>query len=173
MITHFLQRYRASFRSIPGFFSFDAALLFIAYNQLIRERGISGNVLEIGVHHGLSTILIASLRGASKKCVAIDLFDQLQEQNTSGSGSGNQPTFLKNMANFHGDLGFLRVLAKASADVSTEEVGRNFSFCHVDGGHSADETYHDLNFCLEILMAGGLLAVDDYFNPAPVSQKGP
>jgi hypothetical protein len=46
------------------------------------------------------------------------------------------------------------------------DLGTEFSFCHVDGGHSARETYHDLDLCHRILVPGGLLAVDDYFNPA-------
>src|SRR5262249_12655557 len=41
-----------------------------------------------------------------------------------------------------------------------------FSFCHIDGGHSAHETYKDIELCYHILLPGGLLALDDYFNPS-------
>jgi len=58
MKSGFLQSYLDGFASIHVFFTFDAALTFIAYNQLIRSEGISGDVLEIGVHHGLSTIAV-------------------------------------------------------------------------------------------------------------------
>ena len=46
------------------------------------------------------------------------------------------------------------------------DLGRGFSFCHVDGGHTARETYDDLDLCSRILLPGGVLALDDYFNPA-------
>ena len=58
----FLQEYVKAFGTIPGWFKFDAALVFMAYNQLIDRLGISGHTLEIGVHHGLSAIAIAALR---------------------------------------------------------------------------------------------------------------
>jgi hypothetical protein len=40
-----------------------------------------------------------------------------------------------------------------------------FSFCHVDGGHSRAETLHDLELSTSLLVPGGLVALDDYFNP--------
>ena len=44
--------------------------------------------------------------------------------------------------------------------------GRRFWFCHIDGGHTSRETYNDLELCSRALQPGGLLALDDYFNPA-------
>src|SRR5262249_33243754 len=44
-------------------------------------------------------------------------------------------------------------------------LGQGFSFCHVDGGHSARETYNDLDLCCQVLLPAGVLALDDYFNP--------
>ena len=80
----FLQSYLDAFASIQGFFSFDAALMFMAYNQL---AGISGDALEIGVHHGLSAIATASLVQPGRRFVAVDLFE-MQDQNHSRSGAG-------------------------------------------------------------------------------------
>ncbi|MGP0072896.1 MAG: hypothetical protein ACLPWF_13305 [Bryobacteraceae bacterium] len=58
----FLQKYLQAFQRIEGWFSYDAALMFMAYNQLLASRGIAANVLEIGAHHGLSSIAVATLR---------------------------------------------------------------------------------------------------------------
>lgn len=162
----FLQSYLAAFNSIQGYFTSDAALLFMAYNQLIKSENISGDVLEIGVHHGLSAIALAALRGERKQFVAVDLFDEMQDQNVSKSGAGSRQAFLRNMKKFYDDIGFVRVIASASTRLRACDLGNGFSFCHVDGGHSPEETYHDLELCAEILMPGGLLALDDYFNPA-------
>jgi hypothetical protein len=166
MELHFLQRYRAAFWTIPGFFSFDAALLFMACNQLIKASGVAGDVLEIGVHHGLSAIALAALRGPSRRLVVIDLFEHLQAQNVSASGAGSEEAFLVNIRNFYDDVGFLQTIVGASAAVRPNDLGQSFSFCHVDGGHSSAETYQDLHLCAQILLPGGLLAVDDYFNAA-------
>src|SRR5690349_20727992 len=109
MKNNFLNRYLANFDSIQGFFTFDAALLLMAYNQLINANGVSGDVLEIGVHHGLSAITIASLADRAGRFIAVDLFDNQQEYNLSASGLGNQDEFLRNLRAFFDDLSFLQV----------------------------------------------------------------
>jgi hypothetical protein len=166
MPASFLESYRDVFGSIEGWFSPDAALMFMAYHELVAAHGVSGDVLEIGVHHGLSTIAIAAMRREGAGLVAVDLFDQLQDQNISASGHGSRAHFERNMAAFYGETGFIRCIAGASSTLTPADLGDTFSFCHVDGGHTALETYQDLDLCTRILMAGGLLALDDYFNPA-------
>jgi predicted O-methyltransferase YrrM len=162
MKTNFLQSYLDAFPTIQGFFTFDAALMFMAYNQL---SGAKGDVLEIGVHHGLSAIAIGSLVQPGRRFVAVDLFE-MQDSNRSRSGAGNREVFLNNMQRFFDDLDFLQVIAGSSSALRPERLGSQFSFCHIDGGHSPEETYQDLDLCSKILLPGGLLALDDYFNPA-------
>jgi len=166
MKEHFLQHYVASSNSIPGYFVFDAALMFLAYDQLIKSQGIAGDVLEIGVHHGLSAIIVASMTGAQRRFVAVDLFEDLQDHNVSGSGSGNEKEFMRNMSSFFNDLSFIQTIKGNSSSLSAETLGAEFSFCHIDGGHTPEETFSDLDLCCRVLMPGGLLALDDYFNPA-------
>lgn len=166
MSRSFLESYFGAFDRIEGWFSPDAALMFMAYNEIIAAHEIAGDVLEVGVHHGLSTIAIASIRRDGAELVAIDLFDELQEQNVSGSGSGSRAHFVRNMTEFFGDIAFVRCIAAPSNTLGPSDLGDRFSFCHVDGGHTATETYEDLDLCNRVLLPGGLLALDDYFNPA-------
>lgn len=161
----FLQRYLAAFRNIEGWFSYDAALLFIAYNELIARHGIAGDVLEIGVHHGLSSIATASLRGSGKRFYAVDLFEQMQDKNVSSSGGGNRKIFERNMKQFYPGTSFMHVIEGSSSSLNARRLGTGFSFCHIDGGHSRQETFHDLKLCHSLLLPGGLAAIDDYFNP--------
>jgi hypothetical protein len=161
----FLQRYLQSFHRIEGWFAFDAALLFMKYNQLAFSPGEMGNVLEIGVHQGLSTIAIAALKGPGKQLTAIDLFEDQQNKNVSGSGSGDRGRFEKNMREFYPDCSFLRVIARPSGELTASDLGSGFTFLHIDGGHSPEETYRDLKLCHDVLADGGLIALDDYFNP--------
>lgn len=162
----FLQRYLGeAYHEIEGWFPFDAALLFMAYNQLLGKHGAPGHVLEIGVHHGLSTIAVAALRGPGKRLVAVDLFERQQHLNVSTSGEGSRTLLERNMRRFHPDLKFLRTLERDSRTVTPADLGEGFSFCHIDGGHSRQETYHDLSLCAAVTVEGGLIALDDYFNP--------
>jgi methyltransferase family protein len=165
MNSDFLKKYLASFASIEGWFDPDAALMFMAYNQLIAAVGCAGPVLEIGVHRGLSAIAVASLRGEGQPFFAIDLFEDLQSQNVSHSGGGSKAAFLNNMSRFYEDTSFVRTITAASATIEPEDLGSGFSFCHIDGGHSATETDQDFALACRILAPGGLLALDDYFNP--------
>jgi hypothetical protein len=161
----FFTEYRRALDSIAAMSSFDAVLLFASYNQLIATHGIRGSTLEIGVHHGASAIGVAALRAPGASFVAIDLFEELQQGNVSGSGLGDRATFLANMERVHGDLSFVKVIASPSSRVTPRQLGGGFSFCHIDGGHSDVETYSDLRLCSEIAAPGGLIGLDDYFNP--------
>ncbi len=161
----FLQRYLQAFHRIEGWFEFDAALLFMKYNQLAFKPEERGNVLEIGVHYGLSTIAIAALRGAGKQLTAIDLFEEQQKKNVSCSGSGDRGRFEKNMREFYPDSSFVRLMASPSGDLTHSDLGSGFTFSHIDGGHSPEEVYHDLKLCYDVSADGGLIALDDYFNP--------
>lgn len=161
----FLQSYLDAFQQVEGWFHYDAALMFMAFNQLIAQHNISGNVLEIGVHHGLSSIGTAALRGQGKLFYAVDLFEHMQEMNVSRSGGGNRPIFERNMRRFYPDSSFIRIIPRATSDVKPADLEGDFSFCHIDGGHSRKETFHDLTLSYSILLPGGLVALDDYFNP--------
>lgn len=161
----FLQRYLQAFHRIEGWFEFDAALLFMKYNQLAFKDSERGNVLEIGVHHGLSTIAIAALRGVGKQLMAIDLFEKQQKKNVSGSGSGDRGQFEKNLREFYPDSAFIRVIASPSGELMPADLGSGFTFIHIDGGHSPEEVYHDLKLCHDVSADGALIALDDYFNP--------
>ena len=166
MDANFLESYFGAFDRIEGWLSPDAALMFMAYHGVIAEHGVAGDVLEIGVHHGLSALALAAMRNDGARLVAIDLFDELQSENISCSGSGSRARFERNMREFFGDIAFVTCITAPSSSLAPADLGGGFSFCHVDGGHTAAETYADLDLCSQILLPGGLLALDDYFNPA-------
>src|SRR5437763_4755811 len=109
-----LQSYLNAFRRIEGWFVYDAALMFMAYNQLIAAAGISGDTLEIGVYYGLSAIAIAALRGDGRKMYAIDLFEQLGSSAAYGAGRSYRTVFEENMRSFFGALDFLVPIAAPS-----------------------------------------------------------
>ena len=90
----------------------------------------------------------------------------MQDHNESRSGAGNREAFLRNIHCFFDNRDFLEIFAGHSNKLNAEKLGSQFSFCHIDGGHSPEETYRDLDLCSRILTSGGLLALDDYFNPS-------
>jgi hypothetical protein len=93
----------------------------------------------------------------------VDLFEDLQDLNISRSGAGNRKTFEKNMRSFFNDIAFVRTITRASHDLTPKDLGQ-LCFCHIDGGHSRQETFNDLKLCYQAMMPGGIVALDDYFN---------
>jgi hypothetical protein len=72
------------------------------------------------------------------------------------------------MSHFHGDVEWLHVIQADSRTLNASDLTAEppVSFFHVDGGHSSDETYHDLSLGAAVSIVGGLVALDDYFNPS-------
>ena len=108
MDTGILRRYFERMDSVPGWFLPDAALMFMAYNQLAADRVAPGNTLEIGVYHGKSAIAVASLRGEAGLFTAIDVFDDLQSRDGSSNDLGLKGAFLANMAASFPTLDWMR-----------------------------------------------------------------
>jgi len=150
--------------ALQGWFFQDAALLFMAYSQLVADQGVRGNTLEIGVYHGKSATVVASLRAESGTFTAIDVFDGLHARDGSSHAVGLEGAFLANMATSFPSLGWMKLIAASSSTVSAEALGPQ-SFCHIDGLHSAEGTFNDMQLCAEVVVPGGLVALDDYFNP--------
>jgi hypothetical protein len=45
-----------------------------------------------------------------------------------------------------------------------EGAGKPFRFVSIDGGHTAELVFHDLEVCTPVLREGGIIALDDLFN---------
>lgn len=132
-----------------------------------RRRGVHGHVAEIGVHHGKLFIMLSLLRRPGENAVAIDLFEE-QHRNVDLSGHGDRAAFLGNLNRWHPQTPGLVV---ETADSSTidgarlrELAGGPLRLVSVDGGHTADLTYHDLATASDALVAGGIVVLDDCFN---------
>jgi hypothetical protein len=69
------------------------------------------------------------------------------------------------MREFYPDSSFVRVIARGSGELTPADLGSGCTFSHIDGGHSPEEVYHDLKLCYDVSVDGGLIALDDYFNP--------
>jgi hypothetical protein len=149
-------------RRIHGWFSAEAARLFVWIDEIQRQNGVKGGLFEIGVHHGKSAALLGALAARDgERFGACDLFED-QQANTSISGHGDRQIFESNMRRIHADSLDLRVFAKPSAELDPEEI-EPIRFFHVDGGHSRDEALGDLRLASRCLVPLGVAVVDDAF----------
>ncbi|MEZ5196356.1 MAG: class I SAM-dependent methyltransferase [Bacteroidales bacterium] len=145
---------------IQGWFSFEAAMLNALLDEIQKENGITGDIFEIGVHHGRSTVFLAGMMVPEKEKYRVcDLF-QTQDQNVSSSGKGNRKIFEDNMKRVYPNLN-VEVFEKSSADLKVNEIGNKYRFFHIDGGHNHDEALPDIELASKTIIDKGIMIIDD------------
>lgn len=156
-----VRAYLEQTRDVEGWFFPIDAHLFAIVDEVQKREGITGNLFEIGVHHGKTALFLAGMAAAGETLGVCDVFEQ-QELNRDRSGEGNREIFLRHMA-AHG-FG-PRVFAKLSAELAVEDTTARCRFVHIDGGHRPEDVLNDLHVAERALLPEGVVAVDDVFNP--------
>ncbi len=166
-----LERYlKEGFPQVHGWGKTSLYWPLTRLNDFHLEANIRGGIGEIGVHHGRSFIGIHNLKRPEEKTLALDVFD-LEHLNIDKSGKGNLEAFRKNIDQWcvHPDKVVIMkadsiALTMADALRIRDNFG-GFRFFSIDGGHSPEHTVHDFQLAEEIVNNGGILLLDDYFNP--------
>jgi Methyltransferase domain len=150
---------------VVGWFSATAGL---GMNEILwhqEERGVRGNLAEIGIHHGKSFLVLAGAARSSETVFAIDVFER-QELNLDHSGCGNRVIFESHLKRFLPGAK-ISVIAESSADLRGREAALGLAglrFVSIDGGHTRELTLNDLQIADGCLVDGGVCCVDDVFN---------
>ena len=139
------------------------------FGAIFDENGVRGNIAEFGVHHGLFLFLLNVLRNDDEECYAVDVFDS-QHLNVDNSGSGSLATFRSHVDTLMGSQGrFFRIVQRDTLSFSTVEVVNLFGklgvkVFSIDAGHTIQHTRNDLHLAQEVLVPGGIIALDDYMS---------
>jgi hypothetical protein len=158
---------RSGHRSVEGWLTPMSARIIAALLEDQARICVKGSVGEIGVHHGkLFLVAYLSLR-ENEHAFAIDVFEN-QDLNIDHSGKGDRAQFLGNLHRHAGSTDALTLIAENSLgilpDRILEEIGAA-RFISVDGGHTEECTRNDLLLAEACLVQGGIIVLDDYFNP--------
>lgn len=171
-------------QSLPGFFEPALMEIYARLHVKQRDEGIKGHVAEVGVYLGKSFAPLALLRGPQESAVGIDTFAPY----INGQGSKGRDNYALAKQNLckclHGQVSDdglperlallvqpskslshvdIRVTASRALPDGTSDLGvRIFS---VDGCHSARGTTIDLRLAATSLQDGGIIILDDVFNP--------
>ncbi|MEM1167589.1 MAG: class I SAM-dependent methyltransferase [Cyanobacteria bacterium P01_H01_bin.35] len=144
---------------------------FIKYmSDFQQSYQIKGGVCEIGIHHGKFFIGLHNLTKEGELSLAIDIFDA-QKLNVDKSGKGNLAKFKTNLAHFASRQSSIKIMERDSLTLSIKDILdieselEKFRFFSVDGGHTPEHTVNDFKIAEELVCNGGLVIVDDYFNP--------
>lgn len=150
-------------RDVEGWFFPIDAYLFAIVDEIQKRDGISGELFEIGVHHGKTAIFLARMAGGKESVGVCDVFDE-QSLNVDRSGEGNRAVFDRHWREHAGDVP-LRVFAQLSSALTSDDTSKRCRFVHIDGGHRPEDVMNDLGVADRALLPNGVVAVDDVFNP--------
>ncbi len=132
-----------------------------------KRRGVKGDALEIGVHHGRTFILLNLCVGEQESAIAIDIFDNQELNIGSRSGKGNFAKFKHNLAR-RGDAAKAKILSSSSLDVKKDDLAAltaGLRFTSIDGGHWYGAVVNDLRLAAACAGAECVIALDDLFHP--------
>jgi hypothetical protein len=152
----------ADTHSIEGWFFPIDAFLFGFIDQVQKEQNVSGDIFEIGVHHGKSSTLLAKMLQGQEKLRICDVFEQ-QQENDSHSGSGREDLFRRNIGPYC-STARLEVFVQSSHTIRAEHTTHNCRLFHIDGGHGVNDVINDLDVALNAINDCGVVIVDDVFN---------
>lgn len=150
-------------RGVEGWFFPIDAFLFAFVDEIQKREGIRGNLFEIGVHHGKTALFLARAAAPGEVLGVCDVFEQ-QDLNRDRSGEGNRAIFEEHMRRLGGSID-LRVFAKTSDALTSDDTTTRCRFVHIDGGHRPEDVMNDLEIADAALLPEGVVALDDLFNP--------
>jgi predicted O-methyltransferase YrrM len=158
-VDHYLEH---GYASVVGMSSRFAAAVSARLMGLQSQMGIVGPVAEIGTFEGRYFIAMAHALKAGEVALGIDLFDW-----------PNPEVIDRFEANCikHGVDPARRITWKTDsrtmqpADILAKVGGRRLRFFHIDGEHSRDALTRDLDRAQAVMMAEGIIVLDDMLHP--------
>jgi hypothetical protein len=153
-------------RRVPGWLEPPAIDIFAAVMQHQAQVGIGGPVCEIGAHLGRTLILLHLLSASGERAVGFDRYE-LQHEAT---GQERKRRLLAYAARHGADLGRIRLHTCDSTQLAAEELiavcGGRPRLVSIDAGRSAECVYGDLRLARDVVVAGGVVSVTDFFREA-------
>lgn len=151
---------------IPGWFPRIDQRMFCWFLERQERLDVVGDLLELGVYHGKSAVLIGYYRCEGQVFTVCDLFD------TAASDAANdkemrteyanlaRDAFEKNYLAFHDQLP--EIIAEPSALILQHVKPGSCRFVHVDASHLYNHVHRDIAAARTVLLPGGIAVCDDY-----------
>lgn len=140
-------------QAIDGWLHTVAKFIIPIINSAQRDIGLKGDILEIGVWHGLSLLM----------------FDYLSEPGelVEGYDLVLQPTLKSNVAKFGSPRIALHQADSTRLTIQglSEKRANEIRLFHIDGYHTFDVAYNDLRLSVNATASKGVVILDDFFSP--------
>jgi predicted O-methyltransferase YrrM len=136
-----------------------------AIDRFQKLNGISGNLFELGVHHGRCAVLLALMARADETAVFLDLFER-QAENIDASGRGSREIVERNLETWAVGRR-VEIIQANSLELDFGVVPglkAGVRLAHIDGGHYREIVLNDLAKTEAVLVDGGVVIVDDFLH---------
>jgi hypothetical protein len=156
--------------SVRGWLLDIDATLFIGVDTVQRVHGARGDLLEIGVYYGKTSILLGYLARPGETLVSCDIFEDTQA--LSGEGKAEHDTYHASLRREEFERTYLRfhptlptIIAAPSSTLDAEAWAGRFRLIHIDGGHEYSVVREDIRLARRMLAPGGVVIFDDWCLP--------
>jgi predicted O-methyltransferase YrrM len=152
----------AACRNIDGWLSpGQAEALYSAAREVKGDDWI----VEIGSHHGRSTVVLALAKAPEAKLMAIDPWDAPRW----GGGEGAEQAFQRNLRE-HGVDDAVTVFKGYSTEAEQTWNGAGIGLLFIDGAHDYPSVVADIDGWERHIRPGGVVAIHDSFSSVGVTK---
>lgn len=151
---------------VPGWFFPADQLLFDWFLARQRDRGETGDLLELGAYLGKSAIFCASYLREGERFTVCDLFGSPSEDASNNAETAKsyatltRRAFEENYLSFHDAL---PVVVQGPSSLARDHVApASCRFVHVDASHLYDHVHADIATAEAVLRPHGIVALDDF-----------
>jgi len=169
MVNHLFEEYENNhFKKIQGWANPQIFNSFRIFESIQSKNNISGDIAEIGVHHGKFFFILDSLRKEDEISVAVDIFGD-QFINIDRSGKGDLTIFKENIKLLGREKKRIIIhqgdsTVMSSKDFLTFSKNNGYKYFSVDGGHTVEHIVNDLDIASKVIVNGGVVILDDFYN---------
>jgi hypothetical protein len=149
---------------VPGWLKFTDQMLFEWF--LTRPGAPPGDLLELGVFQGKTSIHMGRFRRAGEIFTVCDLFDLARADDSIRPGARKayadltQATFERNFLAFHDEL---PTIVRGRTDTIVSRVApATCRFVHIDASHMYEHVRGDLLSARKLACMDGIVVFDDY-----------
>lgn len=155
----------------------QAAEDLLAYQ---RSRGLTGDIMEIGVYLGRFFIVLAKNLAPDEAILGLDIFES-KAPTIPGSANTSRDACVLNLKKWLPELwgtGRLVILEEDSTDFALSDYANTqeglYRFISIDGSHDTETVLSDLHLAHKLLIKGGIVALDDWndYNQWPGVKEG-
>lgn len=147
------------------------ARVILAIDELQRDAGVGGDLLEIGVSYVQSAILLGYCVRASERLVVCDTFEDTKvvgSENLTDSPLHHprlRPSeFEQNYLRFHPTLP--DIIVGRSHKIDRDRLAAHFRLIHVDGSHAYVDVRADILIAQRLIGSGGVVILANWAHAA-------